>query len=392
MFTVAALGLGWLVLSIDRSTPSPILSIIGRDFGLSGAEMGAIASAYFFPYVAMQVPAGVIGDRVGLKKVLVAMYLVIGVGALATGLFAVSYSLLLTFAVLRGLGAGAFFSGAYGITMQTVPAGKRGISTAIVTSGASLGMALGLALPAVIYLATDSWRAPFLLFAVPLFAMAIVLLFALGDIKHVEVERGGPRAIMDILKNKDLMLLNVALFCVLYGHWTALTWGASLFAVERGMRVDIAGFFAAIIALSSIPGVIIMGRLSDTVGRKRLSAVLLLIGVATIFSMAYFKSPVALIVALVLYGLVGSPAWAAVSIAWVGDHVSAGRRVGVGTAMGVTNTFAMSASVVAPVVSGWVRDRSGSLEGAFYLAAVIVLLGALLTLIPGETVKRRKSV
>ena len=76
--TVGSLALGWAVLYLDRSILFPLLPVIGDEFELSGTQRGAITSAYFVAYVAMQLPSGLLGDRLGLKRVVVGMYLLIG--------------------------------------------------------------------------------------------------------------------------------------------------------------------------------------------------------------------------------------------------------------------------------------------------------------------------
>ena len=61
-----------------------------------------------------------------------------------------------------------------------------------------------------------------------------------------------------------------------------------------------------------------------------------------------------------------------------------------GTALALFGTIGMTSSIVAPVVAGWIRDRTGSLEGAFLLAAAMLLVGGLFMLVPAETVSRRQ--
>lgn len=47
-----------------------------------------------------------------------------------------------------------------------------------------------------------------------------------------------------------------------------------------------------------------------------------------------------------------------------------------GSAMGVYSFAGMLSAILAPVISGWIKDVTGSLVAAFYLAAVLVLAGA----------------
>ena len=91
---------------------------------------------------------------------------------------------------------------------------------------------------------------------------------------------------------------------------------------------------------------------------------------------------------LLLYGLVGKLTWDPIVIAWVGDTVARSKPDAIGSAIGVFSFFSISAAIVGPVLSGWIKDVSGSLEGAFYLGALVVLCGFLFVLVPEETVQR----
>ena len=50
-----------------------------------------------------------------------------------------------------------------------------------------------------------------------------------------------------------------------------------------------------------------------------------------------------------------------------------------GAAVGIFNLVGMSSAVIAPLISGMVKDLTGSLVGAFYIGALIVLAGMLCT-------------
>jgi cyanate permease len=47
----------------------------------------------------------------------------------------------------------------------------------------------------------------------------------------------------------------------------------------------------------------------------------------------------------------------------------------------------VASSIVGPLLTGWVRDATGSLEGAFYAAAGVIVVGVLLALLPREAVR-----
>ncbi|MGI6596718.1 MAG: MFS transporter [bacterium] len=381
--TVLVLAVGALFMYADRTVLYPMLKVIAEEFGLSGTATGFITSTYFFLYVAMQVPSGLLGDRLGLKRVLIVSYLLGGGALLMLGLTANDYALLIILVGLHGIGMGAFYPTSYGINIGTVPKTRRGLASATINAGMSVGTALGLACSGPIYLYTGSWRIPFLVLAVPTLLVPIWFrrnLPGLTTNTDADPNEGWQQPNMKkILADKDLWALNLAAFCAGYGFWVALTWGPDFFATERSLSLTAAGVFTALPALSAIPAAMFAGRLSDRVGRRQLALILYPLQAVTIFSLTYVRSVPVLAGALVLYGLVGRTVSDTVIISWFGDHVAKKSPGALGVAVGLFNLVGMSAAVIAPLVSGLVKDMSGSLTGAFYLGALVVLSGTMCT-------------
>jgi hypothetical protein len=82
----ALLVFGWIGNYMVRMAFSPLLGPVMTEFGLSHAEGGFLFSVFFYGYVAMQIPAGLLGDRFGRKRVLVVGILLVAASALMTGL------------------------------------------------------------------------------------------------------------------------------------------------------------------------------------------------------------------------------------------------------------------------------------------------------------------
>jgi len=247
----------------------------------------------------------------------------------------------------------------------------------------SLGLALGLASAGPIYNYFQDWKMPFFVLAVPTILMAFVYQIVLKDIRPPKGEKVPFSA---ILKDKNLMLINCAIFCSLYGFWTVVTWGPTFFQTERGLGLTVSGLYTAIVAVAAIPAALTIGRSSDRYGRKKLSLILLPLAAACVFATGYVTSLTALVAALICYGLVGKLTWDPIAVSWVGDHVSATKPQAMGTAVALFNFSGMLSSIVAPIISGWLKDITGSLQTSFYLGGAIVLLGTLFVAFVDETV------
>lgn len=81
-------GLGALLYLIGfylRVAPAVITDQLMTEFAITGAALGNLSAFYFYSYVAMQIPTGMIADRWGPRRLLTAGA---GVAALGTALFA----------------------------------------------------------------------------------------------------------------------------------------------------------------------------------------------------------------------------------------------------------------------------------------------------------------
>jgi len=390
LIVLVALCLGWTLLYADRTALYPLLSVIGEEFNLTSTMMGTITSSYFLVYVTMQIPSGILADKLGKKQLLILTFIIAGIALLGFGLFAKSYILLLLFTALHGFGAGSFYPCAYGIMLKTVDSKQWGIGAAIVNLGMSFGLIIGLAVSGPLYLHFKSYAGIFIALALMTILAALGFNNILPDVTNDSGSNNTSKKafpLTEILKNSNLVLINLAQFCALYGYWTAVTWGATFFQEERGISMELAGLFVAIVGISAIIPSILMGRISDKLGRKKIALILFPLGAITIFLMAYARSNLTIILSLIAYGIFGKSSWDPIAVAWAGSHATAMDKSALGTAMGVFNFSGMMSAVVAPVVTGFIRDITGSLVAAYYVAALVSIMGGILVMFVREEPK-----
>lgn len=382
-----ALCMGWTILYADRTALYPLLSVIGEDYKLSSTMMGTVTSSYFLVYVSMQIPSGILADKLGNKRLLILTFIIAGTALLGFGLLAKSYLMLIFFTALHGFGAGSYYPCAYGIMLNTVDSKRWGLAAAIVNLGMSFGLIIGLAVSGPLYLRFNSYSGIFIGLGLLTMMAALVFYIIIPNVKNAGANGSGTAKsfpLVGILKNKNILLINSAQFCALYGYWTAVTWGATFFQEERGVSMELAGLFVAIVGISSLVPSVLMGRISDKFGRKKIALVLFPLGAITIFMMAYVHSNIAIILSLIAYGIFGKSSWDPIAIAWAGSHARAMDKDALGTAMGAFNFTGMMSAVVAPVVTGFIRDITGSFVAAYYVAALISVLGGILVMFVSE--------
>jgi MFS family permease len=379
---VALFCAGWAVVYADRTALYPLLTVIGREFHLSGVQTGLITAAYFGLYVSVQLGSGLLAERFGLKRMLVLFSLLSAVGVAGFGFAAVNYLALLCVAALHGAGAGAYYPMAYSITIHAVPNDLRGIASGVINGGMSLGLAAGLALAGPFYQATGSWRIPFLILAIPTFVAAGLYQ---GMVREVRIATPRSIPLGSMLRDPTLIRMSLSGFCVLYGWFVLLSWGPVFFQTERGVSLTMSGLYTLVVAVTAIPSGLIMGRLSDRIGRKRIILTLLPLMGVCLAVVPQVHSRTGMLVALLAYGLVGKLAWDPVGIAWLGDYMSGTHPGAVGAAVALFSFTGMLSAVIGPPLTGWVKDVTGSLAGGFYLAAGLALAAFLLSLGPADS-------
>ncbi len=373
---------GWAIIYADRTTLYPLLSVVAKDFHLSGLETGFITGTYFILYVATLFFSGLLAERIGLKRVLVLSMLLAALGVAGLGLAAVNYLALLLLVGLHGAGAGPYYTMAYSIIIHTVPEHLRGTTTGVINGGMSLGLAAGLALAGPVYQASGSWRLVFLFLAIPTFLAAALYQ---GLVRRVPISVRRSLPLSEMVRDPTLLRMNLAGFCVLYGWFVVLSWGPTFFQMERGVSLTLSGLYTLTVAITSIPSGMILGRLSDSIGRKPIILTMLPLMALALAVLPRVQTQGGMILALLAYGVVGKLAWDPVAVAWLGDYVSRARPDAVAAAVALFSFTSVLSAVIGPPLTGWIRDMTGSLAGGFYLAAAVALAGWWLSAGPAES-------
>ena len=373
---------GWIANYMVRAGLSPVLVPIQKEFGFSYAEAGMIASALFYAYAAMMFPAGIVGDRFGHKIVLVLCTLWWAVCSFLTGL-ATTFAGFFLARFFTGIGQGSYFSNDRPIIAAYTPRDKLGIGQGISFIGLGTGMSIGYILAGVIS-THFGWRAVFFIFALPSLAAALLIL------KVIREPRGHPAAtiappakapLSTIFRSADLWKLYIGGIPGVYAVWMAGTWVPAMFE-ELGVRtIAMASLLSSLIGIAAIPGLILTGWVSDRLfrldkGRKGLIAFEFVMMGLFMFLMGLAVgrrwSPYA--AAAIVFGI-GFFAWGhwAAFYALIADIVPADIR---GACYGLTNAINFLGSLIAPPLTGWIKDTTASFEWGCYVSALFILMGA----------------
>ncbi len=376
----ALLIYAWIGNYLIRMALGALLPPIMAELALSYAEAGFLSTAFFYAYMAMQFPAGVLGDRFGRKRTLITGLVLGALASVATG-FAGSFVALFLARLLTGISQGFLFSNDRVIIVATTPKGKMALGQGISFSGAGLGTTLGLLLAGALGVVVP-WRSVFILFALPpLLAAVLIGRLVPEPPRHTAVaEPVWP--FRRVLRARDFWLLGVTGVMPVYVQFVLATW-APLFFAEVGVA-DL-GRSAALASLQGVPapfGLFFSGLLADRFHRRGLPRKLII--AATLLLTALSVGGMGLVVHaqgpawLLILAMLGTSfffwcAWGP-AYAILGELFPASV---LGKAFGLYNTTCFLGAIAGPVVTGMIRDLTGSFAAALLTAGALCLLSVL---------------
>jgi ACS family D-galactonate transporter-like MFS transporter len=263
---------------IDRANLAIATPFIRQELGLDAAAMGVVLSAFFWTYAAMQLPAGWIIDRIGVR-----LSLTMAVGwwslfTVATG-FARGMAQFIGARLMLGVGEAASIPSFTKVAFNWFPRSERGLACSIFNSGSTAGSALSLPLVTWLILMVG-WRGAFI--ATGFLGIAWVLLwwfiyrdperyrgFAPEAVNALLSERSAPVAVAaniswsDLFRYQSVWGLMIGMFCLNFAIYFFITWFPSYMLQARGFSLSSLGTLGMAPALMAIIGNWLGGWTSD---------------------------------------------------------------------------------------------------------------------------------
>lgn len=352
----------------QRVTPASLAADLMRDFGLSAAALGNLSAFYYYAYAAIQVPTGILVDRWGPSRLLVAGSLLSGAGAL---LFALSDSVAVASLgrALIGASHGMAWVSMLKLVAHWFPLRRfgtlSGLSLAVGTLGAILA---GPPLRALADL--FGWRTVIAVSGGLALVLAAAIRLVVRDDPAGRGYRGyvpegarsfgaAPRSLRqslrEVLRNRNIWLVTI----VNSGHaGTFLTftglWGVPFLVQQHALNVKQASTITSAMLVLFALGAPVFGHLSDRWQLRKwpfaLGVALLLIGFGATALVP--SAPLALLVPLLLVAGLGASSMA-LSFGFVKESVRVQLQ---GAATGLANTGVMLGTLVQMPVVGFILD------------------------------------
>jgi len=387
LFTILNLSVvsGCVILGV--SIISPVLPQYALSFSVPVALVGWAVSAFALARVVMDIPAGLLADRFGRKKIMILGLVLIILSAIQAGL-ANTYAWLIFARVVGGVGSALYMTAGITWVVQVTAGKARGrymsMYTGLVLAGTILGPTIGGYTAARFGL-----NAPFFAWA----ALGVVGLIATIPLKepadssqaaiHVE-------DVVSVFKNRPFMLVNCAVLALFFLRIGVRSTLVPLYAsLNLGLSEYRIGILLTVAAVATVACTFPAGWLSDRVGRKRpVMACLFLSGIVVLFIPSQ-GSLAGLMGVMAIYGLVsglqGSMA------AWPADVAPKGK---LGTSMGVYRVMADVGMFLGPITVTYIADYTGDLTVTFmpFLApAILVFVVGVLMIWAKDPARRRRA-
>jgi ACS family D-galactonate transporter-like MFS transporter len=381
---------------LDRSNISIAAISLREDLGLDTVQMGYIFSAFGVSYALLQIPGGIIADKMKSRVLYTIIMAFWSVATLLQG-FTNSFLVLLG---LRG-SIGAFEAPSYPtnnlVVSRWFPENERASAIAIYTSGQFLGLAF--LTPVLVFIQDQlGWRGLFIVSGVIglVWAGLWYMLYrdprdhkGVNDAELEHIEKGGG---LIGAKNKDdvkkafkwndfkqafmyrqLWGIYIGQFCLGATTIFFLTWFPTYLVEFRGLDFLKSGFLASIPFLAAFFGVLLSGFTSDFLIKKGYSSEIsrkapIIFGMllSTIIIGANYTDDTFFIILFLALAFFGT---GLASIAWVFVSLMAPKE-NLGLVGGTFNFIGGLSGIVIPSVIGYLVKDGDFSPALFFIGAV----------------------
>lgn len=387
---------------LDRSNLSVAAAGLVDELTLSSVQLGLIFSAFGWTYAALQIPGGLIADRIKPRVLYTICLITWSLATMAQGLVK-GFAGLFAFR----LATGAFEAPSYPINNRVVtswfPEHERASAIALYVAGQYIGLAfLTPALVALQYY--SGWRGLFIVTGgVGLVWGLIWYLLYRDPLEHSRVnqaeldyiEKGGGLVKgnghgagktsawrwddwKQVFSNRTLWGVYIGQFCINSTLWFFLTWFPTYLVQYRGLNFLKTGLLASIPFLAACAGLLLSGFLSDyliskgrSVSMARKTPIIFGLILSVSIVGANYTDDTALAIFFMSLAFFGA---AMATISWVFVSLLAPKHL-IGLTGGIFNFMGNLASIIVPIVIGYLAS-GGNFKPALVFVGMLGIAGA----------------
>ncbi len=393
--------LGFLMLTgvlnyLDRVSLSIANPVIRKELSLSGTEMGSLLAVFSLAYGLGQIPAGTLVKRFGFRRVLGGALLAWSAAQMVTSLVR-SNGAFQALRVLLGLGESPFFPASLDAVQSSFAPERRGRAMSLVNTSTILGQVIAPPVLTVLML-WAGWRGMFAIIGLAGVVFAAVwLALGYGRGTHTSVREASPQSevarfsfwslfgdpdLLALLRTKTMWGMMLGFGGINYTAWLYLTWLPGYLASVYHLKLGATGMISGIPFAAGAVGMLVSGILTDLKVRDLQQArsfrrLLIVTGMvlsagctalvvrATSLTMAV----AAISMAVFFVHFAGTAAWNLI-------HVSTAARLSAQVGA-LQNMGSYAIASAAPIITGWLLDRTQSFHLSLLICSGVTAAGAL---------------
>lgn len=386
---IIAIFLNFTIWAFLFVTPS-METILSANLYISHFQTSLLFTTPILMIALVAIPAGIIADRIGLKRT-------IGIGAVIACMGAVlrgttsNYTSLIIFSIIFGIGMGFTFANLPKLARACGSIQQTSLVMGIINGFgvlAGIGMALAITVP-IIYPLTHSFQGVFYIWAVPLL-IATALWWIIvreppcpsNEIESKQIESLG---IEKVLKNKTLWLLA---FILLLHNIFFYTWSGWVptYLLQKGVSLNLSGLLTSIMLWVGIPTVILVPMFYSRINMSKKMLVLLPSLIFAFLALwILYASGFSILLIMVVAGIINILRFNTL----LSLPVEIMPKKYSGVAGGVVISIGYLGAVIGPSMAGQILDITGSFQSIFVILSVLSLITMGLTfLIPSTNQKK----
>lgn len=373
-WVVILLSLGMVIAYLDRVNLTAAMPDIANTFKLNKEQQGMAFSAFFWTYTLFQIPAGLLVDRIGVRWPYFFGFLLWCVASAITPLMT-GLGALIAVRLLIGVGESVVTPSSMRYISMHFSERQRGLAVGLYMTGTKIGPAIGLPISA--YLVKDyGWQWMFvavglasLVWLVPW--MTLVKSSDKAALPRAQREQQSATPVAKIttgqlLKSPVIWGTIIGTYCYMYFVYYCMTWMPLYFKEKHNMSITSMGWYAGV----SFGGMAAVAAIAGWVADKMIAAGKDPVNVRKGFTIAgfiiaatqtisVFTDSVPLMIFFTVFSLCGlglatANYWALTQTLIPGGSIA--------LVVGIQNTAANLAGIVAPWLTGYLREVTGSFD------------------------------
>lgn len=302
-----AVTLSYSFAFLTRYIWSPVMTDAGAEFGINSTQMGLYMTAFMIGYLIMQIPGGILADRLRPKYLLLVS---VCVAAVCSGLFSVSTSVGVGIALraVEGLSLGGIYSSCSKIVSMYFAPKERAVAMGILLASPPLGILLANSLGEPLNEAFG-WRMTIRIVAYIGVAVLALLLLAVksGERPTADAHKGGMFDGTKLyFRDKQQVILAVGAMLSQFGTVGFATWMNTYMKTDLGFPGVKGGMLLTVYSLVGIAATCFSGAIVRRFGwdQRRFLIVMYALAACCTLVFAFLRSYAALMCVGIAYGVV----------------------------------------------------------------------------------------